>query len=36
MLDPVSLPERERESLSQRMGVSLDQVPHNYGSTLIS
>lgn len=30
-LDRASLPERERESLSQQMGVPLDQVPHNYG-----
>lgn len=30
-LDRASLPERERESLSQQMGVPLDQIPHNYG-----
>ncbi len=31
MPDPASLLEWECESLSQQMGVSLDQVPHNYG-----
>jgi len=30
-LDRADLPERERQSLSQQMGVPLDQVPHNYG-----
>lgn len=30
-LDRASLPERERQSLSEQIGVSLDQVPHNYG-----
>ena len=30
-LDRAGLPERERQSLSEQMGVPLDQVPHNYG-----
>ena len=30
-LDRTRLPERERQSLSEQMGVPLDQVPHNYG-----
>lgn len=30
-LDRASLPERERQSLSEQIGVPLDQVPHNYG-----
>ncbi len=30
-LDRVVLPERERQSLSEQMGVPLDQVPHDYG-----
>ena len=30
-LDRASLPERERESLSEQIGVPLEQVPHNYG-----
>ncbi len=30
-LDRAGLPERERQSLSEQMGVSLDQIPHNYG-----
>ena len=30
-LDRAGLPERERQSLSEQMGVSLEQVPHNYG-----
>ena len=30
-LDRASLPERERQSLSEQMGVPLEQVPHNYG-----
>jgi hypothetical protein len=30
-LDRASLPERERQSLSQQMGVPLEQVPHDYG-----
>jgi len=30
-LDRATLPERERQSLAQQMGVSLEQVPHNYG-----
>jgi len=30
-LDRAALPERERQSLSEQMAVSLDQVPHNYG-----
>ncbi|HQR13105.1 MAG: hypothetical protein H8K09_19675 [Nitrospira sp.] len=30
-LDHAGLPERERQSLSEQMGVPLEQVPHNYG-----
>jgi hypothetical protein len=30
-LDRAGLPERERQSLSEQMGVPLAQVPHNYG-----
>ncbi len=30
-LDRAGLPERERQSLSEQMGVSLDQIPHTYG-----
>ncbi|MDP3091516.1 MAG: hypothetical protein Q8N04_12620 [Nitrospira sp.] len=30
-LDRAGLPERERHSLSEQMGVPLEQVPHNYG-----
>ena len=30
-LDRAGLPERERQSLSEQMGVPLEQVPHNYG-----
>ncbi len=30
-LDRASLPERERQSLSEQMGVPLEQVPHSYG-----
>lgn len=30
-LDRAGLPERERQSLSEQMGVSLEQVPHDYG-----
>ena len=30
-LDRAGLPERERQSLSEQMGVPLDQVPHTYG-----
>jgi hypothetical protein len=30
-LDRARLPERERRSLSEQMGVSLEQVPHDYG-----
>ncbi|ODT46823.1 MAG: hypothetical protein ABS70_00285 [Nitrospira sp. SCN 59-13] len=30
-LDRASLPERERQSLSEQMGVPLEQIPHNYG-----
>ncbi len=33
-LDRAALPERERQSLSEQMGVSLEQVPHNYGEYL--
>src|SRR5712692_8456490 len=29
-LDRANLPERERQSLSQQMGVPLEQVPHTY------
>lgn len=31
VLDRAGLPERERQSLSEQMGVPLDQVPHDYG-----
>lgn len=30
-LDRAALPERERKSLSEQMGVPLETVPHNYG-----
>ncbi len=30
-LDRARLPERERQSLSEQMGVPLEEVPHNYG-----
>ncbi len=30
-LDRAALPERERQSLSEQMGVPLDDVPHHYG-----
>jgi len=30
-LDRAGLPERERQSLSEQMGVPLEQVPHDYG-----
>lgn len=30
-LDRAALPERERKSLSEQMGVPLEQVPHEYG-----
>lgn len=30
-LDRAALPERERQSLSEQMGVPLEQLPHNYG-----
>ncbi len=33
-LDRAALPERERRSLSEQMGVPLEQVPHNYGEYL--
>ena len=30
-LDRAGLPERERRSLAEQMGLSLEQIPHNYG-----
>jgi hypothetical protein len=33
-LDRAALPERERQSLSEQMGVPLEQVPHDYGEYL--
>ena len=30
-LDRAALPDRERQSLSEQMGVPLEQVPHDYG-----
>ena len=30
-LDRAGLPERERQSLSEQMGVPLDQIPYTYG-----
>ena len=30
-LGRASLPERERQSLSEQLGIPLEQVPHNYG-----
>ncbi len=30
-LDRAALPERERQTLSEQMGVSFEQVPHDYG-----
>ncbi len=30
-LDRAGLPERERQSLSEQMGVLIEQVPHRYG-----
>lgn len=29
-LDKATLPERERQSLSEQMGVPLEEIPHNY------
>lgn len=33
-MDRASLPERERRSLSEQLGVPLEQVPHDYGEYL--
>ncbi len=33
-LDRAALPERERKSLSEQMGVPLEKVPHSYGEYL--
>ncbi len=33
-LDRAALPERERRSLSEQMGVPLEKVPHSYGEYL--
>ncbi|MEC4672066.1 MAG: hypothetical protein VST66_09305, partial [Nitrospirota bacterium] len=33
-LDRAALPERERKSLSEQMGVPVEKVPHNYGEYL--
>lgn len=33
-LDRAGLPERERQSLSEQMGIPLEQVPRNYGEYL--
>lgn len=30
-LDRAAWPERERQSLSEQMGVPLEEIPHNYG-----
>ncbi len=30
-LNRAGLPERERQSLSEQMGVPMEQIPHNYG-----
>jgi hypothetical protein len=30
-LDRAGLPDRERESLAEQMGLPLDQIPHTYG-----
>jgi predicted peroxiredoxin len=30
-LDKADLPERERTSLTEQLGIPLEQVPHNYG-----
>ena len=30
-LDRAGLPERERQSLSEQMGVPVEQIPHTYG-----
>lgn len=30
-LDRATLPERERQSLSEQMGMPVDQIPNNYG-----
>lgn len=30
-MDRAGLPERERQSLSEQMGVPLEQIPHDYG-----
>ncbi|MBI3809034.1 MAG: hypothetical protein HY284_01045 [Nitrospirae bacterium] len=30
-LDRAALPERERQSLSEQMGILLEQIPHDYG-----
>ncbi len=31
-LDRAKLPERERKSLAEQMGVPLEQIPHDYGA----
>lgn len=33
-MDRAALPERERQSLAEQMGVSLEEVPQNYGEYL--
>ncbi|MDE2142664.1 MAG: hypothetical protein KGJ84_09665, partial [Elusimicrobia bacterium] len=33
-MDRAALPARERQSMSEQMGVPLEQVPHNYGEYL--
>lgn len=33
-MDRAKLPERERKSLSEQLGVPLEQVPHDYGEYL--
>jgi hypothetical protein len=30
-LDRAALPKRERQTLSQQMGVPLEEIPHDYG-----
>lgn len=33
-MERAALPERERQSLAKQFGISLEQVPHNYGEYL--
>lgn len=33
-MDKASMPERERRSLSEQLGIPLENIPHNYGDYL--